>query len=338
MLMSTDWTIFYASYYVTYPKKGKNNTLFSPPVAGREIPPEKIPDVLLKFFHRNFSAYPVGITFSSRDKSNPIRDMIVDLSKKGTNKTSISESLAERLSRYMDNKSNSGLLVTMCGELADRRRIVILKFPQEIILTPGKNDIVQIDEAYATEFGYVKAAIFEDIDSPTSFWTGKVEDKENSATYKQAASYWINEFLLASTDITDPVGTRILASIIKESIDNTPSLEEKNKLILAYESFKNRQEVKTTVNQFIDTFVPKPQQDVFYSKLKNESYLNTPFVLIPEDAQKIIGYESLELNNGIIIIGPENVIKEQVDLDDIDNHRILIRGDIQSKRLRSKVR
>ena len=333
--MNDEWNLTFSAFYIVTPRKGRNNTLFSPRINGERIQISEVPKIIATYFHFDPSVYPIGIIFSSSGpKVNEVRNQIRTLaSGSETERESAAQFLAEHLAASMDNKSKPGLFLVLCGDRDNFHRVVIWIFNQDITLTRRDKVLQQIDEAYPTELGYVKIAFFEDIDSNESFWKGKIEDKVNRSIIKQAADYWISDFLKANVDVTPPYGTRMISGVIQQIIDKSDSLDEKAQIIEAFEAYKNNYDTPLSVNDFAQRFLPAPISEKFKDIFSSLGDCDTKFKLDVELAEKLIGYESFILDNGIIITGPSEMINKFVDQS--SENSFTISGKLIDQRLRS---
>jgi len=147
------------------------------------------------------------------------------------------QELACRLARATTNRSPSGLFMVLVGRLNEYIRVVLWKFPadealQASVMTDGIA-IRVLEDAFSRKSTYFKAAFFEDCPADTSFWTGKVEDKQAKHRVAEAAEFWIAGFLAARTALTSARGTRILARALRKTIQQTTCIEDKEALIAA---------------------------------------------------------------------------------------------------------
>jgi len=102
-------------------------------------------------------------------------------------------------------------------------RVLLWKFPSEENLQANISahglTIKLLQDAFSRKSHYFKAAMFEGTPATTSFWTGKVEDKQAKQSVKEVADFWVTGFLNARPVLTEVRGSRILKGCSNEGME-----------------------------------------------------------------------------------------------------------------------
>jgi hypothetical protein len=147
-------------------------------------------------------------------------------------------------------------------------------------------------------------------------------------------SYWINDFLLSEIDISDSSGTRILSNLIRDSINKATSLKEKQRIINEYMYLVLGENKNTSIDDF---FKVSPIDFKKKIQFEDDKRLFAKFNFLPREAEKILGYEFVKLDNDITICGPAEILEEKFLTVSPDEDNISISGSIINKELRPAI-
>jgi len=72
--------------------------------------------------------------------------------------------------------------------------------------------------------------LFEGINSSTTFWNGRVIDKQAQNGFGTAADYWVSEFLDCRFSLTGKAGTRLLAKCLRATYDTLSNQDDRDQI------------------------------------------------------------------------------------------------------------
>src|SRR5262249_13361257 len=119
--------------------------------------------------------------------------------------------------------------------------------------------------------------MFEGTPSITSFWTGKVEDKQAKRRITEAADFWVAGFLSARPELTEGKGTKILAKALRETIKQTPSPQEKEAIVAVADVIKSQPERDFSLNEIAETYLSQEARQTFTKVIANSAVADIPF-------------------------------------------------------------
>lgn len=342
-----DWVISHCAAYIVRPAKSVAKELVPHMVQGGSIPLQQIPPNIYPLFNKEFDQYPVGISFRPRSvngqeiQENEIRDMIQTIAEDSyDDRNQACRTLALRLAEVTPKISKSGLLVILSGSRNDFNRVLIWKFPREDTIqadTGGENILLQeVQNAFSLESTYLKVAAFEDSEHDNNFWEGKIEDKQAKSSIKEAAKFWIEDFLDSLPEMTDDRGSRLLAKYIRKSIDSTEDQDIKQSLIDATKILLHRQDARITFRDFADNYLSEEAADHFLDILPTPQIADSIFSIQTSEIYRQVKREFLILDNGIIISGPIDSLHEKIDISENEDGSVtvIITGTVINKRIK----
>ncbi len=341
-----EWELEFAAAYIVNPARGQDEDLVPEFVRGAVIAVKDIPlDVLRPLFERDADEYHLGIIFPPQEgeEKNPIRELIQQVANGAEEaQAQAAVTLAHRLASVTRAISRRGLLMFLTGRRGGISRVVIWKFTSEETLQAFDNGegalVREVENAFSTESGHLKAAMFEGTDAETSFQDGRVEDKQSKHSVREVADFWMLEFLLAQPETTDGYYSRMLGKAIRLGIEKTDSKELKQALILGANSIKLRGDRRLSFRDFATQYLPAEAADHFMAQATGTWQVDSQFRLDSEIFDSIVKYTSIVTDDDFVITGPSSEFDKAVEIEEIDQSEdttVIVRGRIRDRKLKS---
>lgn len=309
---ATTWQLAFAAGYLVPPCKGEDDPNLPSKVVGSPIGVDALPvGFFSPLFSEDADRAPTLIDFvpEGGKQKNVVRDRIRSLAFGAQQeRSSASSHLAVRLASVTSRRSPDGLFIVMVGRRASDYRVVLWKFPADKIiqarLVNSKLKIRLVDDAFSRRSTYFKSAVFEGGESSTSFWQGRVEDRQAVSRVREAADFWVRDFLSARPALTDVHGTRLLANALRETIRRTETAQLRDDLISTVAVIRGQAGRQLTLNQFAQQYLPEACRDSFLHLAGPEEIWETPFRIDFPTLADQIKVRSLTLNDRFVVRGP----------------------------------
>lgn len=257
----------------------------------------------------------LNIKFTSTDgkQDNEVRNMIINIVKSKDANTI--RPLVERLSSKTDNKSKSGLVFIIIGNINKNTFIIIARFPaEEGIVVNDKDKKIKveiIDEVFLKNSHRYKLVYFEGKSVQGDFWKGLALDKQinESVNYiREISDYWIYDFLQCELEMTSKRGSTLLAKTFRSALNSDLPDSDKEDLIKLSLGIKQFDGKKTSIKTILKKVnMSEAIQEKIIKSLPNREVADTIFDFSSIHFNGIFNLRVKYLDTGAIIIGPNDV-------------------------------
>ncbi len=341
------WNLVFCAGFIVEPSKGVEQEEVKGLLKGSPINVNTIPrDFFLPLFSKSADDYPIEVAFVSEGEvqQNEVRGLIRSVTFGGTHqKEDAVKQLAVRLALVTDQRSHAGLFIVLAGKKDDIHRVLLWKFPADETLqaamVEGGITIKLIEDAFSRRSTYFKAAMFEGPVAVRSFWKGKVEDNQAKHGVKEAAEFWIVDFLATRPSFTDAHGTRVVSKAIRKVINRTKDVETKENLIAAARVIKTQSDHNVSVNDLATRYLPPETRDDFVEAAGGADIAEEIFRLDPETMEKELKFKSITVDGKFLVRGPLDEFDEVVRVGQADEQGIVqvsLRGRITSESIKTR--
>jgi hypothetical protein len=281
-------------------------------ILGSSIEVKALPaGFFMPLFAHEAEEAPTLVAFAPEggQQKNAVRDLVRKLAfGEADERSAASRGLAVRLASVTSRRSPDGLFIVLVGDSASQHRVVLWKFPvDESIqaqLVDSRLTIRVVDDAFSRRSTYFKSAMFEGTQASTSFWTGKVEDRQAASRVREVADFWVQDFLACRPSLTDVHGTRILANALRETIRQTEDMDLREALISVVAVLRAQPGRQLTLVDFAEQYLPEPCQAHFLRAAGGHEIWGTPFRIDGPTLADQIRIRSLTLNEDFVVRGP----------------------------------
>jgi len=313
------WNISYCAGYVVPSCKGYEPKKAITRIKGSTV---ELGTEVIDYFHPLFINSPnnckIDIVFSPTqtqpgeyEQQNPIRDLVRKIAF-GTSeqKASSAKELALQLALVSDRRTPTGLFVVLTGISNARARVVLFKFPADeslqAIFSKEGLSIRVVKGAFSRKTKYFKAAIFEDTDADTTFWKGKVEDKQANSRIYEVSDLWAIKFLQAKPELTSVRGTRLLAKALRGLIEKTKDAQTQQSLVAAAITITSQEDRNISLREFAAQYLPSEARRLFLDELRAATLTDAIFRVDAGILKEQLGVRMIILDSGFSVIGPLN--------------------------------
>jgi hypothetical protein len=304
--------------------------------------PGQATNYLFDIFDKASDDCIVEILFKSdQNQNNTIRSLLLGLAQ--TNKVEEKEkffvALAKKMYDVSDHRNGMGLFVLIEGKKAKETRLMLCRFKGADGLHNDGDSLQYLKQVFTKQNHHYKLAVFQDILSKKSFWTGYAIDRQNSATnYKPFSYFWIEDFLQAETAITDPQGTSQFSKIIKNVLNNISDIQDKEQIISAILNLKSKGGQRISVKTFSKQYLTENLQKKIEEQTSNNEFFETEFGLDADVFQNELGNTVLVLEDGVTAFVPTFSYKDHVIEKNLQKglKRITIEGVLKDKKINLK--
>ncbi|NVM23847.1 MAG: hypothetical protein HWN68_18965 [Desulfobacterales bacterium] len=341
------WELLFCAGYIVWPCKGLEPDAVQDRVAGSPINVDTIPtSFFLPLFAESAERCPIDIGFAleGEKQENTVRNLVRSIAfDEPTKKAHAAQELAYRLACATTRRSPLGLFVVLAGQANEHTRVLLWKFPADESLqariSAGGITIRLIQDAFSRKSTYFKAAMFEGTPARTTFWRGKIEDKQAKHRVTEAADFWIADFLSAKPALTDARGTRLLARALRETVKQTKSVEIKEDLVAAAVAIKSQVDRNISLDEFASSYLPKDARPIFIEKAGGPALADAIFRIDRATLERELRFKSIVLDNLFIIKGPLDRFDDVVDVEPTDQEGVVevsLRGTITSQAVQTR--
>lgn len=319
----SQWKLQFAAGYLVPPCIGLDESEVTTSVVGSPINLTALPrDFFRPLFTNEASRAPNHVVFVPEEgkQKNTVRDLVRRLAFGSDQERShAAQALALRLAKVTSHRSPDGLFFTLVGALGSQSRVVIWKFPADqsiqARLISTRLVIKIVDDAFSRKSTYFKAAMFEGPNTSTSFWGGRVEDRQAGTRIREIADFWVYGFLACRPALTDVHGTRLLANALRETIKQSEDEEIQDALISLIAVLKAQPGRQLTLAGFAEEFLPESSRDGFLLLTGTDEVWQTPFNLDVDTLGQLIRIRSLTLDNKFVVRGPIDEFDDAVSVE-----------------------
>lgn len=294
---------------------------------------------LFDIFDNSTSDCKVEIKFKSDDNQwNEVRDLMLGivLTNDIKKKSKCFQELTTRMYRITDDRNGMGLFVLIEGKKGRETRLMLCRFKGSQGLHNEGDDLKYISQVFTRQSNHYKLAVFQDIPSKKSFWKGYAIDRQTASTnYKPFSYFWIESFLEAETAITNAQGTAQFSKILKNVLNGSLSLEEKQQIISGIINVQSKSSGNISIDSFVKQYLTGPLANKFLEETNNDEFFHSEFGIDNEVFAKELGSTVLALEDGVTAFVPTFNYKKHVKEHHSERGRqkITIEGYLKDKRI-----
>jgi hypothetical protein len=339
---SESWQLSFCAGYIVAPCKRLGPDAIRDRVRGATVSLDsEIASYFLPLFVSS-EGYPIDITFAPHDgeQRNDVRTLVRSIAFNDADSRSLATlELAKRLALATDERSKTGLFIVLSGLSGESSRVLLWKFPSDESLQATFRDegltIRLIQDAFSKQSKYFKAAMFEGTLASTSFWKGKVEDKQAKQRVKEVSDFWVIAFLAARPALTDVRGTKILARALRATIREA-DLEEKESLIASAIVIRSQPDRHISLAEFADNYLSEDIRPVFLKEVGEPEVAKAIFRIHRDTLESELGVKTIVLDNLFSVRGPLERFDDVVSVEPVEEDGIVevsLRGRITSEKV-----
>jgi hypothetical protein len=302
--------------YLVYPTKANEEP---PKIGGTALAQSgQLFDLLRGVYDKSDTECDIDIAFNpdaEGKQQNSCRDLLVAyLSKPGL---PLGRKLAEKLQAVTTGRSGLGLLFLMAGKEGKKHKLVVSRFPADsgILAEQSQEELTVefIEKIFMKSATSYKAALYADASLSSGFWDGKAVDKQINHGLTVVSEYWIKSFLESDFKLTAAAGTKRLANAIRAAIRRTESLPIKEELVALARLAPNSKNKRLSVSSLAKKHLSPEAIDALKAEMPNSRCFTEQFTFSEREFEKHIAFESLELDNGAILMAPSGTFKKVFD-------------------------
>ena len=344
----SSWELVFGAGYIVPPCKGLDDEEVARHVVGSQFDIETLlSKYFLPIFSKDSENYPIGVGFISKNdpQENDIRALIRSVALENNDKKEFaSRSLAFRLAQATTRRSKKpGLFVVLVGQNEVNHRVALWKFPADESIQAQITDqgisIRLIQDAFSGNSTYLKGAMFEGTAASTSFWRGRIEDRQTKSRIREMADFWVTDFLQSRPAMTDTSGTRLLSKGLRSVINQTRDIETQQSLIDAASVIKEQTGINISLNDFAQRYLPSTIRKKFISVIGGSELAQSIFRIDRETLVKEFKYKSIILENQFVLRGPLEQFDDVVHVGEPNEEGIVeitLQGRIASQAIKTR--
>lgn len=276
-------------------------------------------------------------------RSNAARDLLLETLFGPTGSANdAAERLAARLEASMDQRSEAHLLVIIASVDGTTGNASLWAFPRDEafrFVTGNQPAIELLVDIFSRTSRLRKGARFIGERSDTSFLRGRAVDYQAGRSATAVAEYWIGRFLECDLAITPVVGTEVAASAIRRLAETLEGGDARRQLNAAVIALAESPRPSWTLSEIADNFLAPELGERLLQASERPEFNHARFVLDRSTMSRLVGTRVLELESGVIVTSPVDMVRG-VGTPDApviirDNH-LELEGQIVSDRLRGR--
>jgi hypothetical protein len=332
--------------FLVHPEKHKDE---QSQIRGAQVPTSgRLFEMLRDVFEKSDHECTYDITFDSAldgAQKNECRDLIVAYLKRSSIVTG--RAIAQRLQTVTTGKSRLGLLFLLSGKTDGEHKIVLSRFPADsAILAEESADSLSVqflEKVFMKSATAYKAAVYRGKSLAGDFWDGKAVDKQINHDIITISNYWIKEFLASDFRATSAGGTKRLAVALLVATKRSENPGVKQEIVAAARLASGLSNKTTSVKDFCAKFhLSDDAMNAIRQQMPNDTVFAERFRFSPTEFAKHIAIQSVELNNGAILMAPasefDNVFQKEVLNKKTEDVRYSTEGRVVDQKLRRKRR
>jgi hypothetical protein len=289
-------------------------------------------------FVRGDDRYPILTNFrpDGGKQQNPIRTLVAELAAGAPAvRRKAAKELAIRLADATPGNVKEGLFATMVGVRDGKTRVVLWRFSAgaslRLVDANDDEDVhLEVDlKTFTKQSKQFKASMFDGKSPVTDFWSGRLRDNQVHETKTEHAQYWVRDFLLSTSAVTDIRGTQILTRAVRAAIKETTG-ETRDQLIQAAKLVQTQKAKPLTIDEFVGKFLDEEVGTVVL-KHTPPDVRASPFTLQKDIVSKKLGMKRVIVDDAIHVKAPIEVFESRVKMGEPDAkgvRDITIRGRI----------
>ncbi|QKC90604.1 hypothetical protein EB230_21010 [Mesorhizobium sp. NZP2234] len=249
----------------------------------------------------------IGISFNQGAdgaQNNPCRSLVLDYVR--TPSLATGRAIARRLASYTTKRSGLGLVFLLLGTEGRARKVVLSRFPAHnaILADEDQNNLnVQfLERVFMRNAKAFKAAAYQDVSLDTGFWVGRAVDKQVESRELDVSDYWIRKFLDSEFVTTAALGTRRIATALRDAARKTTDLGVKNEIVAAVTLGAGLDGQNMTVLGFEDRFgLSAAAREAIAREISAPRLAEEMFRFDAEEFARQVPYRTVELDSGAIL-------------------------------------
>lgn len=314
-------------------------------ITGAAITPQgELGEMLYDVFERATSECDMAIIFlpdAQGNQNNECRDLLMEHIRQPTDHTG--EAIALRLQSVTPSTAGSALLFILAG-VNDQgyHRLVVSRFPAEVgVLAQETNQSLSlefIEQVFLKNAHAYKCACFETEHPYANFPGGRSTDRQARGNVV-IAGYWLAKFLQSQLKLTDVHGTQFFAKAMKEAANAEDDPEVKQEIVAATVLTRGMDGQTHSTESLLSSLpLTPPAVQRITSKLPRPEVARDAFTFSREEYDKIIRYETVDLNNGATLTAEHGEfanVFHQEPVDDNGLTRYSTEGKVVQRRFRN---
>lgn len=248
-------------------------------------------------------------------------------------------SLGTKLGQSMDDRSPFTLLLLAAYKDGATRRLVIWAFPKDepfhFSVSGERARIRILNDAFSRSSSFRKAALFEGTHSPTTFWTGRVIDKQAQHGFGTAADYWVSTFLESRYSLTGKAGTRLLAKCLRATYDALAQQDDRDQISNAIVAIHVSRRRQWSLRSFATEYLDGNAKQTFLSKSPADSRTTT-FNFQKTEFEQKLNFRVFRLEDNVMVSAPFGTVGKSVTLQDGEQRTLRCEGTVVDEKVRAK--
>lgn len=276
---------------------------------------------------------------AEREK-HEVRKLVIDYTFEAPARAKVAAiSLATRLGRSMDDRSSFTLLMLAAYRDGDARRFVMWAFPKDEPYHFGVHGdrarIRIMKDAFSRTSSFRKAALFEGIKSPTTYWSGRVIDKHAQNGFGTAAEYWVSKFLDSRYSLTGKAGTRLLARCLREAYASLTTQGDRDSISNAVVALHASQRTQWSIQRFANEYLVGNAKDTFMDKVPPESR-SSAFRFDKAEFEAKLNFRVFRLRDNVMVAAPFGSVGKSVKIEEGENRKLTCEGEVVAETVRAR--
>ena len=285
-------------------------------------------------------AHRADASSGSSVSTHEVRTLVLDYTfGKPSTAKSAAISLATRLGKSMDDRSPFTLMMLAAYSNGDSRRLIIWAFPKDepfhFSVSGDRARIKILQDAFSRSSSFKKAAIFEGTNSPTTFWSGRVIDKQAQHGFGAAADYWVRTFLDSRFALTGKAGTRLLTKCLRDTYEAMSDQGDRDQISNAIVAMHASQRRQWSLSRFANEYLTGTAKQMFIKSTPEESRTTT-FSLQKDEFEQKLSFRIFRLQDNVMVSAPFGAIGKSVRLEDGVQRKLTCEGIVVGERVRAK--
>jgi hypothetical protein len=279
---------------------------------GTQIKEGKTFDVLLDIFKKSEKHCNIPITF----KPNQIIKSELQAFFKDPD-LGVSERIGRLLGNISTSQNGESLLFIAKVSRNKSEFVFLCRLPVgEAISAKVRKDKLSVkvlDDVFVKNKHSYKIALYEIQKEGIMPNSGYVYDKQTNSPNKNAADYWIKEFLKSTEAMSSVYASKQLAKAIVSTITAIEDIEEKDRLSAVHTVLYAERDQRITPKKALKRYGLKDETiKKIGKKLPSEDFLNQEFKFDFESFREAAPIRIIELDNEILIKGPAKDFEKKV--------------------------
>lgn len=250
--------------------------------------------------------------------------------------------IAERLHAFTTKRSGLGLLFTIAGKEGNDHKLVVSRFPADSGILAEEDEsslsVEFLEKVFMKSATSYKAAVYRGASTKAQFWDGMAVDKQINSGVLTISNYWIKDFLASDFKTTSAAGTRRLAVAIRTAVRKADDLAVKEELTAASRLAPNHHGKTLSMRGFANKLqLSDAAQTLLKDQLPSPSLFTERFTFSREEFSKHVAFQSLELDNGGILMADAQRFDDVFTEESVDGgkRRFVTQGRVVDRKLKS---